>query len=562
MDGNRRVVIVGGVAAGMSAATRLRRLDERAEIVVLERGDYVSFANCGLPYYVGGVIADRAALLVQTPEVLRRRFVLDVRVGHEAVRIDAGSRRILVREVATGAESWEDYDALVLAAGARAVSGFAGEGVPVRGLHTIDDVDAVARLLERAPDQAAVVVGGGFIGMEAAENLRRRGLPVTLVQRGSHPLSPLDPEMAWPVQEELRANGVELRLGREVVRLEPGEVVLDDGDQLPAGLVIDARGVRPDTALALSAGVRLGPTGGIAVDGLQRTSVDGIWAVGDGVEKTDAIDERPTLITMAGLANRHGRAAADDIAGVGRPGRPGLGTAVIGVFDLTVAITGWSEQRLRDAGIPHRVIHTHPFSHATYYPGARQMAMKLLAHAGDDRILGAQIVGRDGVDKRIDVIATAMSAGLTASELGGLELAYAPQYGSAKDPVNLLGNVAENLADGRDRGIQWHELDEALAAGASLVDVRSPAEFAAGSIPGALNVPLERLREGLDDLPPGPLVVHCQVGQRGHTAARMLSQHGRDVRNLDGGYLTWRAGRAARADTPGGILVSSNRKGN
>ncbi|MGN6326558.1 FAD-dependent oxidoreductase [Pseudolysinimonas sp.] len=561
MDGNRRVVIVGGVAAGMSAATRLRRLDERAEIMVLERGEYVSFANCGLPYYVGGVIADRASLLVQTPEVLRRRFALDVRVGHEAVRIDSGARRILVREVASGAESWEDYDALVLAAGARAVSGFAGGGVPVRGLHTIDDVDAVAGLLDRAPEQAVVVVGGGFIGMEAAENLRRRGLPVTLVHRGAHPLSALDPEMAWRVREELLAHDVALRLRRQVVRLEPGAVVLDDGERVPAGFVIDARGVRPDTALASSAGVRLGPTGGIAVDGLQRTSVAGIWAVGDGVEKTDAIDERPTLITMAGLANRHGRAAADDIAGAGRPGRAGLGTAVIGVFDLTVAITGWSERRLRAAGIPHRVIHTHPFSHATYYPGARQMAMKLLVHAGDDRILGAQIVGGDGVDKRIDVIATAMSAGLTASELGDLELAYAPQYGSAKDPINLLGNVAENLADGCDRGIQWHELDDALAAGAVLVDVRSEAEFAAGAIPGALNLPLERLRDGLDALPPGPLVVHCQVGQRGHTAARMLTQHGRDVRNLDGGYLTWRAGRAVCLDTPWGIVAAMDRKG-
>jgi NADPH-dependent 2,4-dienoyl-CoA reductase/sulfur reductase-like enzyme/rhodanese-related sulfurtransferase len=543
-----KTVIVGGVAGGMSAATRLRRLDEGADIVVFERGRYVSFANCGLPYYVGGVIEERSSLLLQTPESLAARFRLDVRVEQEVTRIDPHAKTVTVRHVATGATSEETYDRLILAAGAEAREGIIGGGVPIRTLRTIDDVDAITHALSTAgPSGRAVVVGGGFIGLEAVENLVRAGVGVTLVQRGSQPLSPLDPEVASPVLDELTAHGVDVRLDTTVTRTGSGTVVLDDGSRIPADLVIEARGVRPDTRLAANAGLALGPTGGIAVDEYQRTSDPFIYAVGDAVEKTDAISEAPTLVAMAGLANRHGRTAADAIAGVAEPSTPALGTAIVGVFDLAVAMVGWSEKRLIAAGRAHRVVHTHPSSHAGYYPGAEQMAMKLLVDPDTDQILGAQIVGRDGVDKRIDVIATAMAGGLTASALSRLELAYAPQFGSAKDAVNMAGYVADNLATGATRSVQWHELDGELEAGTVLVDVRSPAEFARGAIPGAVNLPLDELRDRTKELPDAPLIVHCQVGQRGHTAARLLTQHCRDVSNLDGGYKTWAAGtRAAR----------------
>lgn len=544
-----KTVIVGGVAGGMSAATRLRRLDESAEIVVFERGEYVSFANCGLPYYIGGAIEQRDSLLLQTPQSLASRFRLDVRVEHEVVSIDRESKTVSVRHVPTGTVTQEHYDTLILAAGAQAREGIRGSGVPVRTLRTIDDVDDITAALSVADDNAsAVVVGGGFIGLEAVENLVRRGIRVVLVQRGPQPLAPLDPEMANPILDALIAHGVDVRLDTTVDSIEPGVVILDDGSRIPSMLVIEARGVKPDTGLAQDAGLRIGSSGGIAVDEFQRTNDPAIYAVGDAVEKVDAIDSAPTLVAMAGLANRHGRTAADAIAGVPEPSLPALGTAIVGVFDLVVAMVGWSEKRLNAAGRPHRVVHTHPSSHAGYYPGAEQMAMKLMIDPETDEILGAQIVGRDGVDKRIDVIATAMAGGLTASALSRLELAYAPQFGSAKDAVNMAGYVADNLATGATRSVQWHEVESELEAGAVLVDVRTPAEFARGAMPGAVNLPLDELRDRLPELPDAPLIVHCQVGQRGHTAARLLTQHGRDVRNLDGGYKTWVAGtRSVRA---------------
>lgn len=548
-----KVVIVGGVAGGMSAATRLRRLDETAEIVVFEKGDHVSFANCGLPYFVGGVIERRDDLLLQTPESLRARFDLDVRTRHEVIRIDRHRSQVSVRDLTTGEIASESFDVLILAAGARPVDGLDGGGVPVHTLRTIDDIDAITSLLAGSTsDTRVVVAGGGFIGLEAVENLVRRGVAVTLVQRGDQPLSPLDPEMASPVLDALELHGVDVRLNTEITELRAGAVMLTDGSELAANLVIDARGVVPETRLAAETGLAIGPTGGIAVDDLQRTSDPSIYAVGDGVEKRDALDDSATLVTMAGLANRHGRIAADAICGVGHASEPALGTAIVGVFDLTVAMVGWSERRLRAAGRAHRVVHTHPSSHAGYYPGAERMAFKLLIDPTTDAILGAQIIGGEGVDKRIDVIATAMAGGLTASRLSRLELAYAPQYGSAKDAVNLAGYVADNLATGMARSIQWHELDDALADGAILVDVRSESEFDRGAIPGAISIPLDELRDRWSELGDRPVIVHCHVGQRGHTAARLLAQLALDVRNLDGGYLTWLAGRASQ-------VVSRNR---
>ncbi|MFE6735486.1 FAD-dependent oxidoreductase [Microbacterium sp. NPDC057650] len=547
-----RVIIVGGVAGGMSAATRLRRLDESAEIVVIEQGDYVSFANCGLPYYVGGVIPDRQSLLLQTPESLRARFDLDVRTGTEVVSIDRDAQTIEVRDVRTGAVSSEAYDHLIIATGAAPASTFeaAAGGPAVATLRTIDDVDRITAVLDALPAGAsgsAVVAGGGFIGLEAVDNLVRRGLDVTLVQHGAHPLSPLDPEMAAVVVDELRAHGVDLRTRTTVQSIDADGVHLDDGSTIAADLVIDARGVRPAASLLAAAGLAPGATGGIPVDGHQRTADARILAVGDAAEKLDAVSGEPTLVTMAGLANRHGRIAADVIAAeeglfdrMPDESESAAGVAIIGVFDLAVAMVGWSERRLIDAGRSHRVIHAHPTDHAGYYPGAERLTMKLLVDPCTDLILGAQVIGRRGADRRIDVIATAMQAGLTASQLSRLELAYAPQYGSAKDPVNMLGYIADNNATGLTHSIQWHELYEALASGATLIDVRSASENEAGSIPGSVHIPVDELRTA--DLPEGDLIVHCQVGQRGHTAARLLAQRGRHVRNLDGGYLTWRAG--------------------
>ncbi|MCI0158974.1 FAD-dependent oxidoreductase [Leifsonia shinshuensis] len=543
-----KIVIVGGVAGGMSAATRLRRLDETAQIVVFERGPYVSYANCGLPYHVGGVIPDRSSLLLQTPQSLAARFRLDVRTGHDVLSIDAARRTVTVLHPASGDTFVEGYDELILAVGASARAAVGHSSIPTHTLRTVEDVDAIGALVDAAADHpSALVVGGGFIGLEAVENLVRRGIHVTIAQRGPHLLSPLDPEMVAPVEAQLRGHGVDVRTSVTVDTVADGAVLLSDGGVLRPDFIVDASGVVPSVDLACSAGLRLGPTGGIAVDERNRTSDGHIFAVGDGVEKVDALSGEAALVTMAGLANRHGRSVADVIAGREERNAPALGTAIVKVFDVVAAKVGWSERQLVAAGRDHRVIHTHPASHATYYPGAQTMSMKLLVEPATDAILGAQIVGGEGVDKRIDVIAVAMAGGITASALARLELAYAPQFGSAKDPVNQLGYVADNLRTGAARTVQWHELATAQEAGATVVDVRTAAEHAAGAIPGAVNLPVDELRDRLGELPAGPIVVHCQVGQRGHTAARILAQRGYDVVNLDGGYRTWAAGVASTA---------------
>ncbi|MGA5301682.1 FAD-dependent oxidoreductase [Nucisporomicrobium flavum] len=535
------MIVVGGVAGGMSAATRLRRLLPDAEIVVFERGEHVSYANCGLPYHVGGVIGDREALLLQTPQSLRARFDLDVRVRTEVLAIDRKSRSVRVRELDSGREYEEPYDRLVLSPGAAPIVPDLPGVDRALVLRTVADADRMVEALH-AGARTAVVVGGGFIGLEAAENLSHRGLAVTVVELGTQVLAPLDPEMAAAVHAGLRRHGVGLRLGAGLAKVLPDAVELTDGSLLDADVVLLAIGVRPETGLAHDAGLALGPHGGILVDEAMRTSDPRIHAVGDAVEKTDFVAGGTALIPLANTANRQGRLVADAVAG--RPVTLGgrLGTAIVQVFDLTVAVTGANEKRLRATGRDHRAIHTHPASHAGYYPGAEPMSLKLLYDPADGTILGAQAVGGTGVDKRIDVIATAMRAGLTADTLADLELAYAPAYGSAKDPVNMLGYIAENQLSGTERSIQWHELAEAVAAGATLVDVRTPAEHAAGHIPGSLNVPVDDLRARLGTLPGGELIVYCQVGQRGHTAAALLSGLGRSVRNLDGGYRTWTAG--------------------
>ena len=546
-----KVVIVGGVAGGMSAATRLRRLDEEAEIVVLERGVHVSYANCGLPYYLGGVIEERDALLVQTPEALRARFGLDVRVRSEVAVIDRAARTVRVRDLDGGREYDEPYDRLVLSPGAHPFVPDLPGVERARTLRDVTDVDRIAADLD-AGARTAVVVGGGFIGVEAAENLRERNLDVTLVELAGQVLPPLDAEMAAPLAEKLREHGIRVELGTQVAKVLPDSVVLADGRTVPADLVLMSIGVRPENRLAREAGLEIGERGGIAVDASMRTSDPGVYAVGDAAEKRDALTGEPTLIPLANLANRHGRLVADAIAGREVRARAATGTAVVRVFELTAAATGWNEKRLLAAGRPYQAVHLHPGSHAGYYPGASPIALKVLFDPRDGRILGAQAVGADGVDKRIDVIATAMAGGLTAPDLADLELAYAPPYGAAKDPVNMAGMIAENLATGTARTLQWHELDASLADGAALIDVRTAAEHARGSIPGALNIPVDELRDRVDEIPAGrPLIVHCQVGLRGHTAARLLTQlTGRPAANLDGGYATWAAAHTTEAATP------------
>lgn len=546
---SNRYIIIGGVAGGMSAATRLRRLDENAHIVVFERGGHVSFANCGLPYYLGGLIEERTNLLLQTPASLGSRFNLDVRVHNEVVAIDRAAKTVLVRNLITGAEVAEAYDALVLSPGATPVRPPIPGGERMHTLRDIDDVDAAMTALVAAP-RSALVIGAGFIGLEMVENLVHRGLAVTLVELSEQVLPPLDPEIAGPIAERLRAAGVDVRLGTQVSELGAETATLSDGEVVPADFVLVSIGVRPDTTLALAAGLTIGERGGIQVDDQLRTSDPDIYAIGDAVEKTDAISGEQRLVALAGLANRHGRLVADVISGKTIRVKPALGTAVVGVMGLTIAATGWNEKLLRARGRDIRVMHTHPASHAGYYPGAESMALKLVVDAETDAILGAQGVGGGGVDKRIDVIATAMAGGISASELADLELAYAPQFSSAKDPVNMLGYIALNAAEGLTPSIQWHELDAATNTGATLIDVRAPEEYAEGAIPGSINIPLDDIRARQADLPDGRLIVHCAVGQRGHTAVRLLAQLGRDAVNLDGGYLTWSAGTAATQAVP------------
>ncbi|WP_324651171.1 FAD-dependent oxidoreductase [Georgenia sp. H159] len=550
----RRIVIVGGVAGGMSAAARTRRLDEHAEIVVLEQGDYVSFANCGLPYHLSGEIGSREDLLLHTPASLARTLNLDVRTGHRVTAIDRARREVSV--VSAGSTDRLGYDALLLAPGAVAVRPpIDGLDHPVvHSLRTIPDLDtvqeAVARLLERwepgfdAPQ--AVVVGAGFIGLEAVEALAARGLRVHLVELADHLLPPLDAELAPLLAEELTSHGVDLHLGvsaQAVTDSQDGTttVTLSDGTVVPADLVIVNVGVRPAGTLAEQAGLELSPRGAIRVDGDQRTSDPYIWAVGDAVEVRQAVTGALGTVPLAGPANRQGRRAADSICGHRTtPQQEVLGTAIVRVFGLTAAVTGANQAALRSAGIDHEVVHLHPGHHAGYFPGAEQVHL-VASFAPDGRLLGAQAVGRAGVDKRIDVLATALRAGMTADDLAELELAYAPPYGSAKDPVNMLGFVAQNVLDGTMPQWQATDLDE-VRAESLVLDVRSADEYGNGHLDGALHVPHTELRQRLDEVRSAadgrPVAVHCASGVRSYLATRILRGEGIDARNLSGGWLT------------------------
>ncbi|AOZ73063.1 CoA-disulfide reductase [Boudabousia tangfeifanii] len=546
----RKVLIIGGVAGGMSAATRLRRLDENAEITILERGEHVSFANCGLPYYAGGVIEERDALLLQTPKSLKSRFNLDVLVQHDAVKIDR-ERKEVTANTPEGEKTFE-YDQLILAPGAKPfVPPMPGaeRGLTLRN---VADVDAIMAQVQTKPKTAALL-GAGFIGLELAENLHKRGIEVTLVEAAPQILAPLDDEMAAMVENHLIDQGIKVVTNDQATEITEDAVVLKSGKQVPAEMVIIAVGVRPDTNIAKDAGLETDQRGGIVVDESQRTSDPDIFAVGDAVVKRDRIDGAPVHIPLANSANRDGRAVADIIVGLAPSNGDGqvrktagvLGTAVVGVLGLTVAATGWNERKAKANGREVATIHTHPFNHATYYPGAEKLALKLVYDPKTLEILGAQAVGGAGADKRIDVIATAIAGGLLATDLAGIDLAYAPQFGSAKDPITMLGFVADNLASGVTSSVDIHDLAQKQADGHLVLDVRTVGEFERGNIPQAVNVPLDDLRDRIDEvreLANGKeIVVHCAVGVRGHTAVQILKAHDLAATNLDGGYTSWSA---------------------
>ncbi|WP_010584849.1 FAD-dependent oxidoreductase [Schlesneria paludicola] len=542
-----KLLIVGGVAGGASAAARARRLREDAEIIVFERGPDVSFANCGLPYYVGGVIAEREKLLVTTAERLRIRFNLDVRTGSSVESIDRVAKTVRVRDLATGREYNESYDKLILSPGAAPVRPKL-PGVELPGILTLRNLEDVDRIKRRVDEgiQRVVLVGGGFIGLELAENFVKRGVATTLIEHNKQLLPPFDPEMTTPIVQTLLAQGVDLQLGESVTGFTRAGndliVELKSGTRIHTQLVVLGIGVSPENKLALESGLETGVRGGIRVDAHQRTSDSDIFAAGDAVEIRDAISGNPFQVPLAGPANRQGRIAADNACGRDSRYRGTQGTAILGVFDQTAAMTGASEKALKKAGRPFRKIYVHPAQHAGYYPGAKPMALKVLFDPENGRILGAQAVGSDGVDKRIDVIAVAIQAGMTVFDMEEMELAYAPQYGSAKDPINMAGFVASGILRGDHPQIDLESVMHVAAEPRPyLIDVRTPQEFSAGAIPGAMNLPVDELRKRLHEIPRDRhLAVYCQVGQRGYLATRILIQNGFSVANIGGGYKTYK----------------------
>lgn len=540
-----KVLIVGGVAGGMSAATRLRRLQEDAEIIVFEQGPHVSYANCGLPYHIGEVIPEQKDLLLQTPKSLHDRFRLDVRVNNRVTKLNPSEKTVEVKDLETGESYTESYDALILSTGAKP------RMVPIPGLeraHVLRDVpDAIAikELVDQKKIKTAAIIGAGFIGVELAENLNHRGIETTIVEFRDTILPQFDPEMIEPMQAELVKHGIKLALRAETEAVLEDSLKLKDGRVVPADLVVAAIGVVADHQLAVEAGLKIGQAGGIWVNDQMQTSDPSIYAVGDAAEKTSLLTGANQMIWLANLANRHGRLVADVISGEKVSARASIGTGIIGAYGLAAALTGLTEGLAKRMGINHQVIHLHPGSHAGYYPGAERVSLKVLFDPETGKILGAQGIGRDGVDKRIDVIATAIYAGLTIDDLMNLELAYAPAFGSAKDAINQTGYVGNNVRTGKSPNIQWHEVQAAQESGALVVDVRTQDEHQSGNIPDALLIPVDTLRDRVEELRGKDVIVTCAVGQRGHTATQILRQHGIKARNLDGGYTTWRTGMDA-----------------
>ena len=541
----KKIVIIGGVAGGASAAARLRRLDERSTIVMVERGEHISFANCGLPYYIGESIKERGKLMVQTVDGMSKRFNLDIRNLSEAVSIQRGDKTVSIKNLTTGETVTESYDHLILSPGAKPIiPDIPGldEAEAVFTLRNIPDTDRIKNFVDTSNPSQAVVVGGGFIGLEMAENLADRGVNVTLIEMSNQIMAPLDYEMASIVHTHLKDKGVTLILNDGVKALsDQGKTIeLSSGTKVSTDMIILSIGVRPENGLAVDAGLAIGERGGIKVNEFMQTSDVSIYAIGDAVQVSDYIHQHAAMIPLAGPANRQGRLVADHIYGKSVSYKGTLGTSIAKVFDLSVATTGSNEKRLQQLQVPYQSVHIHPGSHAGYYPGAYPISLKLLFNPVDGRIYGAQAVGQDGVDKRIDVIATAIKGNLDVYDLTEVELSYAPPYSSAKDPVNYAGYVASNIMDGNVQTVQWHEIDELVNNGGTLIDVREPGERNAGYVNGSINIPLNDLRSRLSDLPNDATVyVTCQVGLRGYLASRILSEHGFQVKNLDGGWKTY-----------------------
>jgi len=540
----KKILIVGGVAGGASAAARLRRLDENAEIILFEKGEYISFANCGLPYYIGEIIKEREKLLVQTPEAMNERFKIDVRVNSEVVAVDTKNKKVKVNSKDKG-EYEENYDYLILSPGAIPIK------PPIQGiqsdkiftLRNVPDTDRIKAYVDKTSIKNAVVIGGGFIGVEMAENLKERGLNVALVQRPQHILAPFDSDMITFAEKELEDNGVGIILNDGVKEFkEEGtglNVILNSGKTLYADIVILAIGVKPDTTFLKESGIEFGPKGHIVVNNKMETNVEGVYAVGDAIEVVDFVNGSKTAIALAGPANKQGRIAADNVCGLNSVYKGTMGTAIIKIFGLTGASTGNNERTLKAKNIPHKVIYIHPNSNAGYYPGAAPMSIKLIFNEVG-KILGAQAFGYVGVDKRMDDIAVTMRLGGTIYDLAELELAYAPPYSSAKDPVNMAGFVAENVLAGRHEVILPGDIDNRDKDKTQLVDVRTELEYSNGSIEGAINIPVDNLRDRMNELDKNKeILVHCQVGLRGYIAARILMANGFRVRNLTGGYKTY-----------------------
>ncbi|MGS0765867.1 FAD-dependent oxidoreductase [Syntrophomonas curvata] len=543
-----KVIIVGGVAAGASTAARLRRLDEDAQIIMLERGEDISFANCGLPYYIGGSIAKRNRLLVQTPRSMSNRFNIDVRTKSEVRRILREEKQVEIIRLESGESYRESYDFLVLCPGARpSAPPIAGIGQDnVFKVRNIPDSDRIKLYIEKMDVTRAAVLGAGFIGLEMADVLARRGIETTLIEAGPQVINALDPEMAAIVQAYLTKQKIDLILNDKPVSLE-GEgrveqIILNSGTAIPVDMVILGTGVEPEVWLAEEAGLALGSTGGILVNEYLQTSDPSIYAAGDAIQVKDFVSGQEVLVPLAGPANRQGWTAANNIAGrrVRYPGSQGTG--IIKIMDMTVAFTGKNEKQLQALGLEYLACHAHPNSHATYYPGSSQMTVKLLFTPGEGKVLGAQIVGYDGVDKRIDVLATAIRASMTVFDLQELELAYAPPFSSAKDPVNMVAYIAGNMVNKDVQAVHWSEVPVLIAAGACLIDVRTPGEAERGMVPGACNISVDEIRHRLDEIPKDKeILVYCQVGLRSYIASRILCQKGFKVKNISGGYNSYLA---------------------
>lgn len=533
-----KTLIIGGVAGGMSAATRLRRLNETMEIIILEKGPYVSFANCGLPYHISGEIIERKELILQTPESLASRFQLDVRINTEAIAIDGEKKEVKVLH--EGIESVITYDNLILSPGAKPfIPPLKGidQAKNVFTLRNVPDTDAILQYVEEHKPKTAAVIGAGFIGIEMAESLKNKGMDVTLIERAPHILPPLDVEMAAFIDKELVSNGVKVMTDSSVVEIKDNNLVLDTGQEVSGDLVILSVGVQPESHLAKMAGIKLGMRDGILVDDNYETSIKGIYAVGDATITKNTITQEDALIALASPANRQGRQVADVISGLKRKNKGSMGTAIVRVFDKAIASTGLNERQVQALNYDYAAIHIRINNHAGYFPGATPLVLKIIFNKATGQIYGGQGFGQEGVDKRIDVLSTAIKAGLTVEDLMELEFTYAPPFGSAKDPINMLGYAASNIVEGLSDNIQWHELESVDKSKTILLDVSLETEFSAGNIKGFINIPLDDLRCRMNELDASKdIIVSCRSGQRSYMAERILKQSGFNVKNLDGAY--------------------------